>query len=175
MKKVLLHICCAGCGGVCIERLQEEGFEVLGFFYNPNIHPPEEYLRRQQDLEKLEKEFSLEILSGDYEISEWFNFIKGYEAEPEGGRRCGLCFELRLRKSYEEMKRKGLDFFTTTLSVSPHKNSRLIKEIGEKIDKDRFLFRDFKKKDGFKRSVELSKKLGLYRQNYCGCLFSQRT
>ncbi len=174
MSKVLLHICCGACSSVCIERLLTEGFLVTGFFYNPNIQPYLEYQRRKQDLKIIAQKFSLEILYEEYELKEWFSFIKGYENEKEGGRRCSLCFEFRLKKTYERMLKDNFDFFTTTLTVSPHKNSKLIKEIGEKIGLDKFLFRDFKKNEGYKRSVKLSKEWGLYRQDYCGCIFSLR-
>lgn len=172
-KKVLLHICCCSCASVCIERLEEEGFEVIGFFYNPNIHPESEYQRRKE-IEKLKKNFKIEIIEAEYIPEEWFRAVKGLENEPEGGKRCEVCFKLRLKKTRELCLEKNFDYFTSTLTISPHKDSKLIEELGLSLDKERFLPRDFKKRDGFKESVKKSKELGLYRQNYCGCIFSKR-
>ncbi|MBN2120375.1 MAG: epoxyqueuosine reductase QueH [Candidatus Omnitrophica bacterium] len=174
MSKVLLHICCAGCATVCIQRLKAQGFEVSGVFYNPNIHPEEEYKKRKEDFFKISKKFSLKAVDAEYDLDSWFEFIKGCEEEKEGGRRCSLCFEFRLRKVCNISAREGFDFFATSLTISPHKNSKIINQIGSSIDVKRFLSRDFKKEDGFKESVKLSKELGLYRQNYCGCIFSQQ-
>lgn len=174
-KTVLLHICCAGCATESVRRLSDEGFRVTGFFYNPNIHPEKEYQKRKQDLNIIRKEFSIDIIEGEYHPDKWFEFIKGHENDREGGQRCGLCFEMRLKEAYRAMIDRGFDFFTTTLTISPHKNSGIINNIGKEIGGDRFLSRDFKKKDGFKKSVIVSKELGLYRQNYCGCVYSMRT
>ncbi len=175
MKKVLLHICCAGCAGVSISRLQEEGFSVRGIFYNPNIQPEAEYRRREKDLEKVSKKFSIEILQSEYYPEEWLEKVKGYESQPEGAKRCQICFQFRLKKVYQRSLKEGCGFFATTLTISPHKNSKVINQIGNNIEPERFLVRDFKKKDGFKESVKMSKELDLYRQNYCGCIFSRRS
>ena len=174
-KTVLLHVCCAGCSTESIRRLSEEGFKVTGFFYNPNIHPEKEYQKRKGDLNIVRKEFSIDIIEGAYHLDKWFEFIKGHENDREGGERCGLCFEMRLKEAYRVMLDRGFDFFTTTLTISSHKNSGIINNIGKEIGGDRFLSRDFKKKDGFKKSVMASKELGLFRQNYCGCVYSMRT
>jgi epoxyqueuosine reductase len=173
MKKVLLHICCAGCASVAVMRLKEEGFSPLGIFYNPNIYPESEYNKRRQDFEKISREYDFSIIEDSYEPRAWFDSIKGYESEPEGSKRCEICFKFRLSRVYRIMQDKGYGFFTTTLTISPHKNSRLINKIGQDIAGERFLQRDFKKEDGFKKSVKISKELDLYRQNYCGCVYSK--
>lgn len=173
MKKVLLHICCANCATVCIERLQGEGFSVSGFFYNPNIHPLKEYEKRKKDLELVSKNTKIQIFEEDYLPKVWFDFIKGYEKEKEQGTRCQLCYTLRLKETYQAMLKKDFDFFTTTLTISPHKKSNLINQVGTSIGQEKFLVRDFKKRNGFKESVKASSSLGLYRQHYCGCVFSQ--
>ena len=173
MKKVLLHICCAGCATVCIERLQQEGFNISGLFYNPNIYPGEEYKRRRDDLDIISKKYALNIIESDYDAANWLDFVKGCEKEKEGGKRCALCFEFRLKKAYEVILKEEIDFFTTTLTISPHKKSNVIHAIGRMIGQERFLCRDFKKKEGFKESIALSKGLGLHRQHYCGCIYSQ--
>lgn len=172
MKKVLLHICCGVCAASCIIRLKEEGFQVAGFFYNPNIHPYEEYLRRKEIIEKLKEAFYIPIYEAEYNTKNWFALCFPFKDELEGGKRCLLCYELRLRRTYKLLKEKQFDYFTTTLTVSPHKKSKLIFEVGEKIDKDKFLPIDFKKKDGFKKSINFAKEHNLYRQHYCGCLYS---
>ena len=172
MKKVLLHICCCGCASVAIKRLKEEGFTVKGFFFNPNIHPLREYERRKNDLSILRKVFSVDIIEGSYNPREWFPVCKEYAQEEEGGERCRLCYGYRLRQTYPLCKKLNFDFFTTTLTVSPHKRSHTIFDVGHTIGGDCFLERDFKKKNGFKESVEFSMRYALYRQNYCGCVYS---
>ena len=172
MKKVLLHICCAGCASASIERLRNDGYWVEGFFYNPNIHPLAEYKRRKDDLLLIEKAFGISINIGEYNPKEWFALCGKYKDEPEGGYRCSLCYKLRLMRTYREAKERGFDFFTTTLTISPHKKSFFINRLGKEIGTDSYLEYDFKKKEGFKRSIEISRNLGLYRQNYCGCVFS---
>ena len=173
MPKVLLHICCAACACGALERLKEEGFLVEGFFYNPNIHPPSEYRDRKNDLEKVSRYFKVKIREGEYDAKRWFLAVKGYEKEREGGKRCEICFRLRLERVYNEFLRGDFDFFTTTLTIGPQKNAALINSLGEEIGKGKFLARDFKKKDGFKTAVAISPQMGIYRQNYCGCIFSK--
>jgi len=171
----LLHICCAACATVCVERLRKNGYDIIGYFYNPNIQPPAEYNKRCKEVAKLSEVMEFELHTGEYELSRWFEKIKGLEDEPERGKRCEICYELRLEETAVLAKKLGIKQFTTTLSVSPHKCFKRIKLIGEKIaqrHKLLFLPCDFKKKDGFKRSVELSKEYNLYRQSYCGCIFS---
>ena len=171
--KILLHICCAVCAGTVIERLMIAGDTVTGYFYNPNIHPQDEYERRFQSVKKVAKEFDIELIEGPYDRENWFGLVKGYEHEAEGGRRCEVCFRMRLESSYREMKKRELDKFTTTLSVGPMKDADLINKIGLGISMERFIPADFKKKDGFKRAMELSREMNLYRQNYCGCIYSK--
>ena len=171
MKKVLLHICCAVCASESIRRLLEEGFYVVGFFYNPNIHPRKEYEERKKDLEIIKKVFRMEIIEAEYDVRNWFEVTKDYKNLPEGSLRCQVCWRMRLEKTFSFAKRMNFDFFTTTLTISPHKNSKKIFEVGKSISPT-FLERDFKKKDGFKKAIEFSKKYNLRRQNYCGCVYS---
>ena len=181
---LLLHSCCGPCSSAVVERLVDE-FEVTIFFYNPCITDEEEYRKRKEAQLKLIEKFNEEnigkakvsFMEGEYRPSEFFKAAKGFESEPEGGARCSVCFTQRLEKTAETASMKGYDYFGTTLTVSPHKNYKLISEIGRSIALRyglSFLDRDFKKKDGFKRSIELSKKYELYRQNYCGCEYSKR-
>ncbi len=175
MKKVLLHICCGVCAAGIVERLREENYEVTGFFYNPNIHPKEEYAKRLESARKIVNHFNFPMIEGKYNKKDWFYEIKGLEKEPEGGKRCSKCFKMRLKETMEYFKEGGFDFFTTTLTISPHKNAAEINRIGRQISEFKFLERDFKKKEGFKKAIQISKELDLYRQNYCGCVFSRRT
>ncbi|MFH1046495.1 MAG: epoxyqueuosine reductase QueH [Candidatus Omnitrophota bacterium] len=170
--KVLLHICCAVCAAATVEKLRQEGHEVIGFFYNPNIQPPGEYLKRQQEAEELARKESFTLIAGEYDLHGWSQRIEGWEQEPEGGERCVRCFAFRLEKAAQIAKEQGCGAFTTTLTVSPHKNSKVINAIGKNIDNDLFLVRDFKKQEGFKRAQELAQAYKLYRQNYCGCVYS---
>ena len=171
--KVLLHICCAVCATASIEHLREEGNSVSGYFYNPNIHPQSEYLNRLKETKNLARKIGLSLIVGEYRVEDWFDPIKGLEDEPEGGRRCAVCFRLRLSQTCRLARQNGFDGFTTTLTVSPHKNSKTINNIGREIGGPFFLEKDFKKKEGFKRAMTLSEKYGLYHQHYCGCIFSQ--
>lgn len=178
MKKMLLHICCAPCSTSAIEQLRQSCFEVAGFFCNPNIHPKKEYAERAGELKKIEENLNIKIFEeGNYdeEAAQWFNAIKGFENEREGGKRCEICYEFRLRKTAQKAKQEGFDIFATTLTISPHKKAIIINQLGEKISKElgvEYYPSDFKKKDGFKKSIELSKKYSLKRQSYCGCVFS---
>lgn len=173
-QKVLLHICCGICSSSVIERLRKEEFEVTGYFYNPNICPLKEYQKRLQIAKEISKILGFELLEGDYENKNWDNLTAGLENEAEGGKRCEACFKMRLEKTYQKAQDLKISFFTTTLTVSPHKNASLINKIGKEISKD-FLTRDFKKKDGFKKTIEFAKKFNFYRQHYCGCLYSMPT
>lgn len=170
--RVLLHICCAVCATSCVERLRQEGNQVYGYFYNPNIQPPGEYLKRLQESEELARRENFPLIVGNYDVNSWSDRVKGLEEEPEGGRRCAECFAFRLEATAELRKEKGFDVFTTTLTLSPHKNAQLINEIGSRIGESLFLVRDFKKQDGFKRAQELAKQYSLYHQDYCGCIYS---
>jgi len=174
LKEILLHICCAPDATAVVERLNAK-FSVTGFFYNPCIWPEEEYIKRLNETKKVAEIMGFHLLEGEYEIEKWNDKIKGLEDEPEGGKRCFECYFMRLDKTAEVASRKGIEFFTTTLSISPHKNFDKILEIGKNIEKIRgvqFYGENFKKMNGFKRSVELSKSFGLYRQKYCGCKYS---
>ena len=181
--KILLHSCCAPCSTAVIERLSEE-FDITILYYNPNIYPEEEYVKRKNEeikyieiLNKTKPEISLSMLDCDYDCITFYNAVKGLENEREGGARCAVCFKVRLEKTAQLAKENGFDCFGTTLTVSPHKNAELINSIGKAIEKQegvRFLESNFKKQNGYKRSVELSKENGLYRQNYCGCEFALR-
>ena len=172
--KIVLHICCGVCAAGAAERLTLEGHEVLGLFYNPNIHPLEEYERRLEVTYKVAKELNFPLVAGPYMPEEWLAETSSLENEPEGGRRCEVCFRFRLKKAYLYLKDNGGDAFTTTLTVGPSKSAAVINQVGQEIGGDKFLVRDFKKQAGFQRATALAKKWALYRQNYCGCIYSMR-
>ena len=174
-KTILLHSCCGPCSSSVIERLKPN-FDITVLYYNPNIEPKEEYEKRKAEQIRLLKELNIKYMDYDYDNETYHEKIKGTEEEKEGGARCTLCFILRLSKTAKLAKEKGFDYFGTTLTVSPHKNSELINKIGFKEGEKEginFLPADFKKEEGYKRSIELSKKFNLYRQDYCGCLYSK--
>jgi len=176
-KRLLLHICCASCG-VYVTELLKQDFDVTLFYYNPNIFPKAEHIKRLKWVELISKNLDVEVIYGEYNHIKWLKEIAGYEKEPEAGTRCFVCYQDRLRATAQRASVDKFDIFTTTLTISPHKISSWIIDIGkgfgEKFQVD-FLAQDFKKKDGFKKSVEVSNKLGCYRQNYCGCEFSYRS
>ncbi len=172
--KVALHICCAVCAAGAAERLIQEGHQVQGFFFNPNIHPEEEYQRRLANTNKVAQELGFPLTEGPYIPDDWYKIIASLEKEPEGGKRCLVCFRMRLESTYQFMLKTGSDVFTSTLTMGSNKPGELITRIGQEIAGEKFLNRDFKKKDGFKRASELSSKWGLYRQHYCGCIYSLR-
>jgi predicted adenine nucleotide alpha hydrolase (AANH) superfamily ATPase len=172
--KVVLHICCGVCAAGVAERLASEGQLVLGFFYNPNIHPLGEYQRRLEVARTVARKMGFPLEVVPYVPEEWFKKTAGLENEPEGGKRCEACFRLRLKKTYLLMKDWAGDAFTTTLTVSPHKSAAVINRVGGEIGGEKFLARDFKKQEGFKRAMALAKKWALYRQDYCGCVYSMR-
>ena len=178
-KKILLHSCCAPCSSAVIMSLINH-FEITILYYNPNISPIEEYNKRKEEQITLIKELSkikkINMIDCDYDNDIYEQKIKGYESCPERGERCTICFNLRLEKTAQIAKELGFDYFCTTLTVSPYKNANIINEIGKKLEekyKIRWLYSDFKKNDGYKKSIELSKKYNLYRQNYCGCIYSK--
>lgn len=182
VPKVFLHSCCAPCSSYCLEYLSNY-FEVTVFYYNPNIYPEEEYRKRvveqQEFIKKFPAKFPISFVEGEYDTKKFYDTVKGMEQLPEGGERCFACYRLRLQEAYDYAKDRGFDYFTTTLTISPLKNAAKLNEIGEEIALAgdgtlRFLPSDFKKKNGYKRSVELSEEYGMYRQNYCGCVFSQQ-
>lgn len=177
-KKLLLHSCCAPCSTAVLERVTPY-FDVTVFFFNPNITESEEYyLRLNEQKRFLKEKYNGEVglIEGRYFSREFFYMVEGYEKEPEGGARCNLCFDNRLLETAKAAKENGYDYFATTLTVSPHKNAELINSIGEKLAKEHgvnWLYADFKKENGYKRSIELSKEYEIYRQRYCGCLYSK--
>lgn len=175
--KIVLHACCAICSGYPVSFLQDAGYQVIVYFYNPNIHPDNEYQKRLEAERTLCKHFGCELVEADYCPNEFYEVAIGLENEPERGKRCDKCFELRLKKTAEFAKSRGIEKFTTSIVISPHKNFQKLSEIGEKIAQDEglnFLAIDFKKKDGFLKTNKISRELELYRQNYCGCKFSLR-
>ena len=175
-KKLLLHTCCAPCSPHVVDLLRGE-FAVSAFFYNPNIYPLKEYELRLNEIKEFLRALSVELIVGEYDSGQWFGRVDGMEHEKEGGRRCRVCFRMRLQKTALVAQERGFHYFTTTLSVSPHKNAQIINKIGSDIQGTgdvAFYEADFKKGDGFKKSCELSKKHGFYRQNYCGCIYSKK-
>lgn len=171
---VLLHCCCAPCATSVTERVIKTIKPVL-YYYNPNIYPEAEYLKRLSELEKLARHFSLELISEPYDENEFLGAIAGFENEKEGGARCPVCFRVRLEKTAARAKREGLTAFCTTLTVSPHKNAAIVNAIGEEVAAARNILwipSDFKKRNGYLRSCQMCRELDIYRQNYCGCRFS---
>ena len=181
-KSLLLHSCCAPCSSAVLEKLQTI-FDITVYFYNPNISEHEEYRKRVEEQKRLIEAFNqknpespIGMIDGDYEPQEFYDVAKGYETCPEGGERCFRCFHLRLEAAAKVAKEGKYDFFTTTLTISPLKNAVKLNEIGEEMAEKyeiTWLPSDFKKKEGYKRSIELSKEYDLYRQNFCGCAYSK--
>lgn len=179
-KKILLHSCCAPCSSHVITFLTKY-FDITILYYNPNISPIEEYNKRKDEQIRLIKNIEtinkINIIDCDYDNDIYEEKIKGYESCPERGARCTICFRLRLEKTAILAKENNFDYFCSTLTVSPYKNASLINEIGQESAKKydiKWLYSDFKKSDGYKKSIELSKKYNLYRQDYCGCIYSKR-
>lgn len=177
---LLLHSCCAPCSSYVLEYLSEY-FAITVFYYNPNIYPDEEYYKRveeqKQFIERFPARHPIQFMEGSFDKERFYETAKGMEEEPEGGKRCFHCYELRLREAAKLASERGMDYFTTTLSISPLKNAGKLNEIGQKLEEEygvKYLTSDFKKKDGYKRSVELSREYDMYRQDYCGCVFSMR-
>ncbi|WP_100065844.1 epoxyqueuosine reductase QueH [Miniphocaeibacter massiliensis] len=180
VPKLLLHSCCGPCSSYVLEYLSDY-FEITVFYYNPNIYPEEEYyirLQEQRDvIDKIEARYPIKLIEGKYDLKIYYDAIKGYEKLGEGTERCFNCYEFRMREAAILCKKFNMDYFTTTLSISPYKNASKINEIGENIEKEfgvKHLPSDFKKKGGYQRSIQLSKDWNLYRQDYCGCIFSKR-
>ncbi|WP_459480799.1 epoxyqueuosine reductase QueH [Clostridium saccharoperbutylacetonicum] len=179
VSTLLLHSCCAPCSSYVLEYLSQY-FKITIFFYNPNIYPLEEYARRVEEQKKFISELKvknkIEFIEGEYDTKSFYEIAKGLEEDKEGNVRCFKCYELRLREAAIAAKKFVFDYFTTTLSISPHKNSQKLNEIGKMLSEEynvKYLYSDFKKKEGYKRSIELSKEFNLYRQDYCGCVFSK--
>ncbi len=178
--RLLLHSCCAPCSSYCIEYLAQY-FSITILYYNPNISPEEEFLKRAAEQQRLVSEMSLKnpvsVVVDDYDPTEFYSAVKGYEHIPEGGERCFICYRLRLERAAKYAAEHGFDYFCSTLSISPLKNAAKLNEIGSELSeiyKTPHLPSDFKKRGGYLRSIELSKEHGLYRQNYCGCVFSKK-
>ena len=175
---VLLHSCCAPCSSHVIDTLTKY-FDITILYYNPNIEPYEEYEKRKKEQIRLIKELNIDnlnLLDVDYENEVYRKYVEGYEKELEGGTRCHLCYKLRLMKTRDIGILNNFEYFGTTLSVSPYKNAEVLNKIGKELSENtkiKWLYSDFKKKEGYKKSIELSKKYNLYRQDYCGCLFSK--
>ena len=173
-RKLLLHVCCAPCAPHVIELLQQE-FALAAFFYNPNIHPQEEYERRLAEVERYCGEHAIELVTGEYDTDRWFSAVKGMEDQKEGGDRCSICYRLRIEKTAQAAQIHETGYLATTLTVSPYKKAMTINRIGREagVKYSRgFYEADFKKQDGFKKSFELSKQYNFYRQTYCGCIYS---
>ena len=177
--KLLLHSCCAPCSSYVLEYLSQY-FQITVLYYNPNIYPEEEYFKRVEEQKSFIERFlgdSAGFIEGTFESDKFYKMAKGMEDLSEGGERCFRCYELRLKEAARYAKELKMDYFTTTLSISPLKNADKLNEIGERLAEEygvTYLTSDFKKKNGYKRSVELSKEYGMYRQDYCGCVFSMR-
>ena len=179
-SKLLLHACCAPCSSAVLERLSNF-FEITILYYNPNITEKEEYLKRIEELKKLVSlvnyKYPITVLEGKYEPDKFFEMAKGLEKEPERGKRCYKCYEMRLEETAKIADELGFENFCTTLTLSPHKNVDWVNEIGKELNNKyqaNYLYSDFKKKEGYKRSIVLSKEYNLYRQDYCGCIYSKK-
>ena len=171
-EKILLHACCAICSGYPIQLLREMGYEPIVYFCNPNIDSKEEFERRLEAQKKLCKYFNVELIVEDYNPDLYLEYVLGLENEPERGLRCEKCIELRFIETVKKADELGINKFTSSLPISPHKNFKKISELGLNIS-EKFLPIDFKKKDGFLKTNKISKELNLYRQNYCGCVFAK--
>jgi len=179
VPRLLLHSCCAPCSSYVLTYLTKY-FDITVIYYNPNIEPIEEYEKRKQEeirfIEEMDKVHSVDLIDCDWEHDKFIDMSRGLEKEPERGKRCYKCYELRLRKTCEVAKEHNYDYFASTLTLSPYKNSDWVNEIGYNLEKEfniKYLCSDFKKNDGYKKSIELSKEYNLYRQNYCGCIYSK--
>lgn len=179
VPRLLLHSCCAPCSSYTLEYLANY-FEITVLYYNPNISPKEEFEKRFAEqkrlIESMPAKHKITLIKGEYNYEDFEKIARGYEDVPEGGERCFRCYRLRLRQAAELAREQGFDYFCTTLSISPLKNSQKINEIGYELEKEygvAWLPSDFKKREGYKRSIELSREYNLYRQNFCGCIYSK--
>ena len=179
--KLLLHACCAPCSSAVLEKLADF-FEITIYYYNPNISDKKEYHKRVNELRRFISEFNtkydVKLLEGEYEPEKYDEIVKGMEDLPEKSKRCYYCYEMRIKDTARVAEKLNYPYFTTTLSLSPHKNANWINKIGKEQEKEfetTFLYSDFKKEEGYKRSIELSKEYNLYRQDYCGCIYSKRS
>lgn len=178
--KLLLHVCCAPCSSYVLEYLNKY-FNITVFYYNPNISTKDEYDKRYNEEQRFVKEYPFEneikVINGKYDNEKYEKLIDGFQDEKEGGARCFKCYRLRLEESAKYAKENNYDYFTTTLTISPYKNSKVLNEIGNELSQlygIKYLYSDFKKRNGYKRSIELSHKYNLYRQDFCGCKYSIR-
>ena len=178
-ETLLLHSCCAPCSSYVISLLSNY-FKITVYYYNPNISPYDEYKKRVEEqirfINELDTKYKVDFIEGDYEHEKFLSVTEGLEKELEGGKRCFVCYNQRLKKTAIIAKENNFDYFCTTLTVSPYKNSQKLNEIGQKLEQKygvKYLPSDFKKNDGYKKSIELSKEYNLYRQDYCGCKFSK--
>lgn len=175
MKKLLLHSCCAPCSTQVIDFLKSD-YDITIYYYNPNIDTSEEYHHRLSEQKRYCKEVGINVIEEGHNPQDFLVKVKGFEKEKEGGARCPICFGIRLDKTAEKAKQLGFEIFGTTLTVSPHKNAEIINAIGKNIEQEKgidFLEGNYKKQDGYKKSIEFSKQYNLYRQNYCGCAFAK--
>ncbi len=173
-EKFLLHTCCAPCSSHVINELKDQ-YDITVFFYNPNIHPHKEYLKRKDELVAYCKKLDIPCVQGEYDVFKWFNLTREHKGDPERGERCGFCFKMRLGKTAQYAKENDFSMWGTTLTISPHKDAQVINNIGEELAtkyKVTFLQANWKKEDGFKKSCDISKEEGFYRQEYCGCIYS---
>lgn len=176
-KRLLLHCCCAPCSSACLNRLKDY-FDICVLFYNPNIEDGEYGRRKAELIDLIGKTGWAGFIDCDHDTDAFYSAVRGLESEPEGGKRCEVCFKLRLSYAADVAKEGGFDFFTTTLTISPLKDAKLLNALGERIGAEKgvkWLYSDFKKRGGYQESVKLSKEFGLYRQNYCGCVYSKNT
>ena len=179
-EKLLLHVCCAPCSTACIERLANY-FEIILYYYNPNITDEVEYNKRLDEVKRyaslIDTKYGIEVIDGKYDPKSFFEISKGLEEEPERGKRCYKCYKLRLEDTASKADELNIKYFATTLTLSPYKKVNWVNEIGKDLDKkynSTYLYSDFKKKNGYKRSIFLSKEYNLYRQDYCGCVYSMK-
>ncbi|UCC38625.1 MAG: epoxyqueuosine reductase QueH [Candidatus Aminicenantes bacterium] len=175
-QKILVHICCAPDALYVMDLLRGE-YDASGYFYNPNIHPQEEYELRLEETRKVAQTLNFRLIEDAYDNEEWFKMTKKFKDEPEKGKRCDVCYAIRLKKTAQKASKLGFDVFTTVMSLSPWKKADVLNQMGKMFGhkyKINFLEADFKKKDGFRKSVELSKHHDLYRQDYCGCIYSKK-
>lgn len=170
--KVVLHICCGVCAAGAADALLKEGHQVAGYFYNPNIYPEEEYRLRLEAARHCAERLGFDLVEGLYDPGNWISAVAAFKDEPEGGARCSVCYRIRLEKTFSFMRETGADAFTSTLTISPHKPAIEINRLGTQVGGTSFLSRDFKKKDGFNKATRLAKSWEIYRQNYCGCVYS---
>jgi epoxyqueuosine reductase len=172
--KVVLHICCGVCAAGAAEKLVSEGHQLVGYYFNPNIYPSEEYTKRLEAAENIARIMNFLMIIPSYDPEKWLQETARLSQEPEGGKRCEVCFKIRLQSTYNYMQENSFDAFTTTLTIGPQKSAETVNRIGREIGGDKFLVKNFKKQGGFQRANQLAKQFQIYRQNYCGCIYSMR-